>query len=205
MPAPLAVPLTRFLWVWTTSNGKKATQAIFEKVVTESDPTALSAAAEDAFSVWSTHALRGDTSNQITLDKVECQNWNFSVGPNPIVPVSAAQQSTGAAVAGSFGTQQIPSQDAVTVTLQTGLPGRSFRGRIYWTGFGETAANAGRVSQGFADEVRDFFVDSLAAADLDLDTPVPVVASRVLGVATDVVSFRGNTAVHTQRRRALRS
>jgi hypothetical protein len=206
MPAPLAKSFARLLYVWGLADGKRGTQAIFIGADASPSLAELAAAAQAAADVWPTHALRSDTSNQTSLIKIEAQGFNFQLNPSvPIHPVTAPREGIPSSPAGALVTDSVGPQNAITVTLQTDLPGRSFRGRVYWTGFSDASPSVGRVSQALADEVADFFADTTLAAAGELTGPAgPIVVSRLLGVTNAVTAFRGNNAVHTQRRRALR-
>lgn len=116
-------------------------------------------------------------------------------------PADRQGVSSGAAIPGA-GTASLPPQCSCVVTLQTGLPGRSQRGRIYWPlcGGGVTVAQrSSLVTQTTANA----FADLLAnwGTLLENNTLRPVVASEATGNLTVVSSVRVDNIVDTQRRR----
>lgn len=205
MPTPLASDFTRILQVWTLSDGKSATEAFFVHGATEPNLTELQDMADAAASVFPGDALEAQISTQTALDHCEAQRWNFSTGPNPIVPTTVAFNSTAAANPGTGAGEQMPSQCAIVTTLRTALPGRSFRGRVYSPPPQESASSANRISTSLAAIYNDY-IQAVATAVLAVAPPdnEVVVVSRTLGVASLVIAFTTGTAVDTQRRRAIR-
>lgn len=132
-------------------------------------------------------------------------NWAFSGvsvrdlrGPN--LPLFT---STGAALAGTAATETMPAQNCVCVTLRTALAGRSFRGRVYLSGFAEVAnlgsgliATAARdASANFINNIRQL-IPATFADEIQL-----VVASRTLLETNAVQSAVVRDAVWDAQRR----
>lgn len=114
-----------------------------------------------------------------------------------------AAQATGSPIPGSGGSL-FPPQISLVISLLTGRPGRSYRGRMYWPCIGGISINntgmaspstiatlAGKVAAALPD-----FGERSMSADL-----VPVVYSPKLNEFTNVTSIAIGTALDTQRRR----
>lgn len=116
---------------------------------------------------------------------------------------------TGGAVAGTATGDILPPQIALCITLRTAQAGRSFRGRVYLPGFGETSNTVlGVVSStttmvAFVTAVKS----ALVASSLDLGVlsrPAPAATPPRSGFVTTVTSIVARDAVwDTQRRRAV--
>lgn len=96
---------------------------------------------------------------------------------------------------------------AMTVTFQTNRIGRSYRGRVYLSGFAEPDVSDKSFNSGIITIVDNYF-DTLDAALTGLPAWQHVVASRVQngvvleeGVTTPVVSYRANARIYKQGER----
>lgn len=100
------------------------------------------------------------------------------------------------------------AQTAIALSLRTGRPGASYRGRVYLPGL-RMPLSAGRIDggnrttlvEGFAQWLRDV-AGSLPGGILDLVELDPVVVSSVKEVATPVTTVAVGDRLDTQRRRA---
>jgi len=109
--------------------------------------------------------------------------------------------------AGTVGGDAAPNNLAVVASFRTGLAGRSYRGRIYFAGFGESAYDENHLGTGYGAQF------ATIASDLgDAIESVPdfthVVASfisngapRASAVLTPITQYVVNDRVDTQRRR----
>lgn len=118
--------------------------------------------------------------------------------------VEAAEVAQSPAYSGS-GTVHMPPQSSIVMSLDTGRPGRSYRGRAYWPALGlPLDTGSARIDISDATSLATSFVGFLgdiaaaAPAGHNLD---PVVASAKLGVQTPVTRVQVGTVVDTQRRR----
>lgn len=116
---------------------------------------------------------------------------------------------TGAAVAGTAGTDFLPPQTAFCVTLRTAFAGRSFRGRCYLPGFAEVQNTAAGVNTD--PSTATAFVAAIKAAlisnALDLGVisrPNPDATPPRVGSINTVTAIVSRDGVwDTQRRRAV--
>lgn len=118
-------------------------------------------------------------------------------------PADSVGESTGAGFPG-VGSIQMPPQAAVVFSLLTGIPGRSYRGRMYWP------ALNGVINIGLAQDVDDCqaqadamagVLAALVAANYP-DPPYYVgVHSATQDVVTPVTRVAVGTRFDTQRRR----
>lgn len=123
---------------------------------------------------------------------------------SPGSPAQAVGESTGASISGSS-LETTPAQIAAVASLNTGVPGRRTRGRMYWpctTGaVNATGKWTGAVTPAtFSQAVAQFLG---AAADL-VSSPsgfTPVVVSTAGGIITPVISVSAGDVLDTQRRR----
>ena len=115
-----------------------------------------------------------------------------------------AAESIGSSYSGS-GTITNPFQSALVATLQTGRPGRSYRGRMYLP-FLTSAFNAGKISTtsvtlgARAAAVADLLADTATAAS-SFPGLQPAVVSKAADAVTSVTSVRVGDIMDTQRRR----
>lgn len=127
------------------------------------------------------------------------------VQSNPAAVAQGLFPLTGAGTAGNF---NCPWQTAICATLQTGRPGRSYRGRQYFPGVtAQVNENDGHMQNSIPDNV------SALCASMGLDVRLAVnqittnndvfwgVLSRTRQVITPISSVRVDNLPDTQRRR----
>lgn len=163
------------------------------------DEPALANLAAEMITLWQTH-LRPGQMTGTTLLEVKCTDLTTESGATAAeIPVTNNSGTTNGDL--------LPNNCALVVTLQTGKRGRSNRGRIYFAGFGEPecvgstwGADALNPVQAFMSAIRNVTVEG---QDWGL-----VVVSRQhnfikleTGMINEVVSFRVNSTVASQRRR----
>lgn len=140
--------------------------------------------------------LKNGVGAQVNLDQVDVYSYGVT-GPavsHGAVPFSPAIAFTGAPTA--------PPQTTGCITLQTALPGRSYRGRIYWpqtapaidTNFKSSTAKG--LGGGFATMNGAIEAELLAYGPWVLG-----VYSAVQDVVTPVTTVRAGDVLDTQRRR----
>lgn len=95
----------------------------------------------------------------------------------------------------------IPVQTALVATLRTALAGRSYRGRIYWGGFGEGSNTTGGQPTAALATIMQGFTSTLVTLTGIAGGAKLVVASRKLLEAHQVTSVDVDTTWDTQRRR----
>lgn len=99
------------------------------------------------------------------------------------------------------GTQTLPDQVTLCVTLLTGLAGRRHRGRVfvpYQTG----ALTAGQISNTIATNVATWWSTLITHLNSTLGTQHIVVLSQVAGTSNTVNAVQVDTKLDIQRRRA---
>lgn len=100
------------------------------------------------------------------------------------------------------GSVAAPFQSAGVITLLTPLPGKSYRGRVYWPCLAPGMSVAGTATNpsGYAGGLKT--LNAAIEAALAVDGPWTLgVYSRANDVVTPVTSFRAGNVVDTQRRR----
>lgn len=118
----------------------------------------------------------------------------------------------GAPVAGTAAGDLLPPQISFVVTLRTALAGKSYRGRVYLTGFAEAANGAtGQASAGTGTACVAFInsiANALGTSSMNLavvSRPAPLaVPPRPVGMVNNVVNSISRDLIwDTQRRRAV--
>lgn len=113
---------------------------------------------------------------------------------------AVAQASASCSGAG-LGAIEAPFQVAAVMSLLTGRPGASYRGRAYWPAMGATMGSGGTFSEA-AGAATDFAELITELGDIDgTSTAICVVYSPTLDVVTPVTSVRVGNVLDTQRRR----
>lgn len=140
--------------------------------------------------------LKNGVGASVTLNQID----TYSYGPTgPAVGHGVAAPATPFSFTG---TTSAPPQVAACITLLTGQPGRSRRGRIYWP---QTAPAMGAdMKSSTAKDKSTGMVTTLAAINnalLTFGTPFPAVYSPTLDVVTPVTAVRAGDVLDTQRRR----
>ena len=143
--------------------------------------------------------LKNMIGSSSTFDKVSAYFY-----PSVAGNATAAGESTVAAVAGSGGVI-LPYQSSLVFTLQTGQPGRSYRGRMYLP-FVTAAMVNGRISTSSTTlAARALQVSTLLATIADEMPSIaggrPVIVSKAQNAITPVISVRVGNVMDTQRRR----
>lgn len=96
------------------------------------------------------------------------------------------------------GSAVLPYQCCVVMTLRTGLPGRSYRGRMYWPATGTAISNTtGLLNTGLVNNC----VDALATFFGALTGGTAVVVSQTNTTMQEVTSVDADYVPDTQRRR----
>lgn len=144
--------------------------------------------------------LRSMLGQNSTLNKVRVYYH-----PGPGQDATGAGESTAASVAGS-GTIINDFTAALCVSLSTGQPGRSRRGRFYWPFLTAATENGGRISQvsvTSAARAAAFagMLEAVGAQFTSLPEAVPIVVSEALSELTIVRAVRVGDVLDTQRRR----
>lgn len=200
MPAmPPAAGVTRAVLNYT-SNGI-ATANVLHFVAAPGpdapDPTALGS----RLALWWKGQMKPIVSATQTLNNVTCTDLSAG-GPPAVV------YSTGLPDTGTNGSQPIPNNCALVMSLVTGLRGRSYRGRIYVGGLTESQTNGNAVDTGTRDLIVakfDMLITFTAALEPDYNLVVLSYFAdgsiRTTPVATLVTTVRADTRVDTQRRR----
>lgn len=138
-------------------------------------------------------------SSAVAVTGVTCSYIN-ELGQSVVISkavLAAAQFGTGA--------PNMPPQCSVVTTLQTNIPTRRGRGRLYWPALAaEIDSSTLRIStgaaQGIAGSVGAWLQD--VADAFGTATPIqPAVVSEVGAMATPIVSVRVGDVIDTQRRR----
>lgn len=164
------------------------------------DPSFLQTWAEDAAAYLGATSIPGLRSMISTAGRIlRVRTYGYASTGNAVASGSALIPTP---VIGT-GTPTKPPQCAAVFTLQTGLAGRSRRGRIYWPWMGGTMSGATlncSVPLGGVGEMAAI-LNGLGAEAPDPAPMDPVVVSQALDVVTAVTSVRLGDVVDTQRRR----
>jgi hypothetical protein len=144
-----------------------------------------------------TTSVKALFSTQVVFTRVT--NYLYTGGSSAsLVSVSTPSIAGTSAVAG------MPNQCAVVVTLETGVPGRSNRGRAYLPPVNVGLINAGTVqlSSATCTTLANAFASMLTALHDDSSpNGVPAVASALKGAIRDITAVRVDSIIDTQRRR----
>lgn len=115
-------------------------------------------------------------------------------------------QNAGINTAGTSAGIPLPNQCAEVVTLQTGIPGRSKRGRAYLPPVTVTSLTAtGQVASANCTTLANAFAGMLSAIKGGTNGATPVVASATQNAKTPITAVRVDSLVDTQRRRRNKS
>jgi len=142
--------------------------------------------------------LLPDLPTGVTLERIE----GYVLQGGGVASVNLAVGTSGG-VAGDF----IPVRDAMVVNKQTGLRGRSFRGRNFLPPLSESNQNGGIVIAGFVSIVEDFYAGIVEFDNGAGDVFNMVVYSPTLTVDTEnpvtnqVSNFVVNNRIGSIRRR----
>lgn len=108
-------------------------------------------------------------------------------------------------VAGTGG-DSLPSEVAVCVSLETGILGRSYRGRSYLPGLAKAACGAdGTINTTYYEHIADRYADLVTALDSHLDGGDSFINIGILsetkGIFTEVIGVKAGNVFDVQRRR----
>ena len=170
---------------------------------------------QDVFNVW--YALCGPSPTFVDLNDIAA---GFNAGYGAIMPslsnefsiseivVKDINTTAGAEVtlaitppmAGGAATASMPGGTALCVSLRTGLSGRQFRGRKYFSGIPTSEVVGNAFDPDFVSAMLTG-INTLLGALLTVDHPVQV-ASPTYGTATQVIAVVASDLwVDSQRRR----
>jgi hypothetical protein len=114
--------------------------------------------------------------------------------------VGVAEATLG--LAGTNNGDPIPPQCSAVVTLLTGRPGRSYRGRQYWPAFTETTLDpTGRMTAAAQVALKNFMVAWMGAVNTALAFRSLVVISPTLGEGFPITEVKVGNVFDTQRSR----
>lgn len=132
----------------------------------------------------------------VTFDKLDCYGY-----PNG-GPHAGLHWQVAIGAAGSSSTLALPNQVATVVTLLTGRPGRSYRGRTYLPPV-HTAAMLGtnQLSTANATTLANAYAGYLQGVHDSSSGAPAVVSSSKLGAMTLINAVQVDTVFDTQRRR----
>lgn len=122
--------------------------------------------------------------------------------PNSDVATEQAEGSLGVFV--GLGSNSIPTQSSVVLSLRTGLPGRVNKGRLYWPATGP-ALTSHQIASALAGTLASTTATAIAginALTLDGDNATVAVATSLRDFPADVTQVVVDSRVDTQRRRA---
>lgn len=148
-----------------------------------------------------TESMVGITMGRWTLVGVTCRAMNEEFG----LQFNATE---GVPQDGGVGSGEQANQVSYTITWQTGLVGRSFRGRTYGVGLPSTFISSGqkRLTDSGRTSLQDAF-DTLRTAFETAGHGLQVVSlvedgvPRTEGLTTPILACRANFPLATQRRR----
>lgn len=117
-------------------------------------------------------------------------------------PATLVSQKASTFVGSSSSAIPMPNQCAVVLTLLTGRPGRSYRGRMYWPMLNTARGHDGQMNN---TQVTAYATDFAAFLHTLGSTYAihPVVASTVKNSLTAITAVACDTRVDVQRRRAV--
>lgn len=158
----------------------------------------LSGLVDEIHTAWAAHQ-KAHQSTGLTLKYIEATALDTDGGAQVTVSVNET---------GSIAGNVYPGGVTIALKFSTGSAGRSFRGRMYWTGIAESQASGNvlldAVADAFVTDMNDFFDDVETATGL---THVVVSycngnAWRTTGVATPVLTvLLTDKNLDSQRRR----
>jgi hypothetical protein len=132
----------------------------------------------------------------MVFNKVTAYELDSLTGP----AVAVAEESI--SLAGTSTSDALPPQCAVCVTLLTGRPGRSYRGRQYLGGFAVGAVDGnGVIETETIVAVRDFYAAWMGAVNDIGNFRKCVVLSPTLGIGSTITSVSVGNIWDTQRSR----
>ena len=117
-------------------------------------------------------------------------------------PAFVSGESTAAVISGSSTVEQVP-QVATVFSLLTGIPGGSYRGRMYWPAVGASTNTSGKLALPSQSNVNNVaaLLEALAQLYPGSSPTQLAVASKAQDAVTEVTSIRWGDVADTQRRR----
>lgn len=162
----------------------------------------MAAWAQSAFAVLTSLAtipdLRSALTTAASMTAVSIQAYSNSG------ELIQSATSAGVPVPGNSLAVRTP-RDCIVLSLETGRPGRSFRGRVFWPSLG-TAVSSSTLRLPSATVLAFATQGSLLLRALALSAPapytmIPVIVSQTRGVNTPVTQVSVDDILDTQRRR----
>lgn len=151
----------------------------------------------DEFQIHAKTALCGELPSTAGYDSVTLYSY-----PSSGSGAAFVAEATIATGAGTSTDPLLPLQCAWVVTLRTGLPGRSRRGRMYIPIIAESLT-AHQLTQGQLDSLLGSVQDFIQGVDnLTTGTNVVVVSQVGAGQANNVTEVSADSRLDIQRRRA---
>lgn len=155
---------------------------------------AVAAGLENAFL---TAAVKGHFNATTVWQTIRCYLYTGGTA------AAIISEQGGINIAGTAAAGSLPNQVSEVVTLLTGLPGRSNRGRIYLPPMSVgVVSGAGQNGAGVTDTLEALRSMLQGIKDLPDDGAPVVVASLRTGSMRDVTSIRMDSRFDVQRRRA---
>ena len=141
-------------------------------------------------------AVAGEFCSDTRWSKVSV--YELTTISAPAVDVAEASL----ALEGTNSTDPLPPQVAVVVTLQTGRPGRSYRGRHYLGGLPENKCEPpGKLTSTSRTNIANFYASWMGAVNSAIDSRLCVVLSPTLNIGTPITSVSVGDIYDTQRSR----
>ena len=149
-------------------------------------------------SAWTSSwtAVAGEFCSDTSWSKVTV--YELASISEPAVDVAEASL----ALEGTNSTDPLPPQVAVVVSLLSGRPGRSYRGRHYLGGLPENKCEPpGLLTSTSRSNIANFYASWMGAVNSALDSRLCVVLSPTLNVGTPITTVRVGDVYDTQRSR----
>lgn len=150
---------------------------------------------------WWGSTMKPLVVSNYTLNNITCTDLSPSGPPSTVFTTSLPNS-------GTLSGDALPGNCALVMSLRTALRGRSFRGRIYHCGIGESQTLLNSVQTPARDSILGAWDDLVLFTQIGQPDYQLVVLSyyangdlRSEGLATPVVSMSANTRIDTQRRR----
>jgi len=154
---------------------------------------------------WWSSDMSGNVSNTVHLVLIRIKGLTTDSEP-------AIEYTTGLPLTGAQSGVALPNNVTLAIKFNTGLAGRSFRGRNYFVGLGENQVTGNSLVEATRDAIVDAY-ETLAASLIGDDLALVVLSlfsgvdeeghpiPREAGVATPVTSFSMDLNTDSQRRR----
>lgn len=150
---------------------------------------------------WWVAEMQANVTNQVTLNRIRLRD---------ITTANSAiyDYSTSLPVSGTLTGQAMPANVAFSIKKNSGLAGKSFRGRVFQFGFNEADVDGNNLGAGRANsyvaawnEAR-LLIGGMADYGMVICSKFSQNAPRAVAVSTDVTSFSyANLQIDTQRDR----